>query len=135
MRSLRLGLLLSIGVFLALPAGATRERAFTGVYSTTGEGETGPIRAVFSPDGERDDGTPLWSVVFVVTFDSQEYTFSGAAAGGIESGKLSGWVVDQAGNRSFNFRGEYEDGTYRASHAELVDFEERPTGTMTLRPE
>ncbi len=126
-------LLLIAALGLTLPAGASSERVLIGTYST--ETETGPIRATFTPSGEGEDGSPTWKVVFLVAFDSQEYTYRGSASGSLDEGELSGWVDDETGSTSYSFRGEHRDGKFEASHAELRGFEEVPTGTMELVPE
>jgi hypothetical protein len=127
--------LLATSILTTSGAGAEETFVMTGVYTATEEASTGPIRAVFkSAEGQASE-TAKWSVLFIVTFDSAEYRFHGSAEGEMTHGNLSGWVENEPGTRRFNFAGEHEDGRFEGRHFELVDFQESPTGTLTLRRE
>ncbi len=90
--------------------------------------DTGKIEAVFTATAS---GT--WQVVFDFDFQESEYTFTGIAEGGLSAdGPLQGTVHDEAGKRTFKFRGTITDGVFHGTHAEVEFGGETPTGTMKL---
>lgn len=132
-RALVPALLLAGAALLALPpkplpaAEEAAARTLSGEYrSNFGNG---PLEARFTPDGEAS-----WKVAFEFVFNGRRHTYRGAARGSLEEGRLEGRVQNEYGRRTFSFRGEFQDGVFRGSHAELVRGRERSTGTLTLEP-
>ena len=111
----------------ALAPGADAERARTlrgKYYSSHGNG---PVKATFTPSGDR-----LWTVRFDFTFNGRSRTYEGTAEGSFAEGRIQGRVRNEYGRRTFSFRGEFEDGTFRGRHAEVKRSREAPTGTLVL---
>ena len=105
-------------------------RTFTGSY-IAGDSEypdRGNLRAVFSPTGEG-----VWDVVFDFDFQGEDYTFTGIAEGSLDAGLRFGTVQNESGHRTFVFRGEFTDGVFHGTHAEMEHGGETPTGTMLLQ--
>ena len=122
-----------IALALLLPAAGTvadaGEQTLNGTYIWN-SGRPGDLKAVFTPRG---DGR--WEVAFHFRFRGSPEVFRGTAAGNLSTGKLEGRVRNRNGNggRTFTFRGEFEDGTFRGTHAELFGRRESSTGTLTLK--
>lgn len=120
--------LLALCLLLSAPApGADAEggRTLRGEYrSNHGDG---PVKATFTPSGDR-----LWNVRFDFTFNGRSHTYEGTAEGSFAEGRLQGRVENEYGRRTFAFRGEFENGTFRGSHAEVRRGREAPTGTLVL---
>lgn len=104
---------------------ASGERTLTGEYRS-GFGD-GPLEAVFTAAGEN-----RWEVDFHFSHAGRDLTYSGEAQGSLDRGGLRGRVETADGSRTFTFRGEFEDGTFRGTHAEVYRNRERRTGTLTL---
>ncbi len=121
---------LTVLLLLATPALATdsgAKRTLTGTYVWFQGGDEGDVEAVFTPAGERQ-----WSVSFRFDFGGSSHTYSGTADGSLEGGTLSGRVRNENGRRTFTFQGEFRDGQFRGTHAEIMAGEEERTGTLTL---
>ena len=117
---------------LASTAFAAEPRTFTGSY-IAGDSEypdQGNLRAVFTPT---DEGA--WDVVFDFDFQGEDYTFTGICEGSLDAGLLFGTVQNASGRRTFVFRGDFTDGVFRGTHAEMEYGGETPTGTMMLQEE
>ena len=120
--------LLAASLLLAAPvsgADGHGSRTLEGEYSS-GFGN-GTVRATFTPDGGRS-----WKVRFDFVFNGQPYTYRGTAEGSLEDGTVAGRVQNERRHRTFTFRGEFEDGVLRGTHAEIVRGRERPTGKLVL---
>lgn len=100
-------------------------KTLTGAF--VADDESGPLEAVFTSS---DDDT--WQVDFRFTFQEQPLTFSGSAEGSLSDGLLEGTVYNERGNRTFTFKGLFENGSFSGTHAEIEDGIEFPTGTLTL---
>ena len=119
---------LALCLLLSAPApGAEVEgrRTLRGEYrSNWGDG---PVKATFTASGSR-----LWQVRFDFTFNGRSRTYEGTAEGSFAEGRIQGRVRNEYGRRTFTFRGEFEDGTFRGTHAEVKRGREAPTGTLVL---
>ena len=122
-------LLLMTALLLAAPAVLAEEasKTLTGSFVWDGRGTEGDLEAIFTPTGE---GT--WSVDFHFEFRGKPHTYSGVAEGEIGAGKLKGRVQNESKRRTFTFTGEFADGTFRGSHAEVEGEREVSTGTLML---
>ncbi len=122
-----------IGVALAtLSSGAwatgnaPEPRTLKGGFVWSQSSKGGDLEAVFTPTGEA-----AWDVAFHFEFRGK-HVYSGTAEGSLTAGELSGKVFNEEKNRAFTFRGRFENGTFRGTHAEIEDGQEEPTGTLTL---
>lgn len=106
-----------------------RERTLLGEYRWA-HGETGDLRAVFTPAGE-----DYWEVSFYFRFNGQPHVYTGFARGTLTGGKLDGEVKNENRRRTFTFSGSFRGDTYRGTHAELKRGREYATGTLTLEAE
>ncbi len=111
---------------LAVAAAGSDQRTLKGQF-VWDQGPTGNLRAVFEPTG---DGK--WDVDFHFKFRGRAHVYSGTATGNLADGKLEGRVKNESRRRTFTFRGEFEDGTFRGTHAEVFGERQRSTGTLTL---
>lgn len=105
---------------------ASGERTLSGEYRS-GFGD-GPVEAVFTAAREG-----RWEVAFHFSHAGRDLTYSGEAEGSLDEGELRGRVETPDGGRRFTFRGEFENGTFRGTHAELYRNQERRTGTLTMK--
>ena len=129
MRRLALPFLATALLLLTAPppgAGGAATRTLEGKYRS-GFG-SGPVSATFVPTDSR-----LWEVRFDFRFNGRRHTYRGSAEGGFDEEGLAGRVQNENGRRTFTFRGDYADGVFRGTHAEIVRGRERPTGTLVLK--
>lgn len=124
-RSCLTALLLLAAATLAEGQGA--RRTLTGSYLWEQGGDQGNLEAVFTPAGDRH-----WEVAFHFTFNGAAHTYSGTADGRLDEGALSGRVSSDGRQRVFTFRGTFENGRFRGTHAEVSRGGEERTGTLTL---
>ncbi len=117
------------------PTGHADDHGTTLTGNFTSGFQDGPktVRAVFTrpeqPGEERD-----FDVVFYFKFNGRDHQYRGTAWGSLEaSGELEGRVQNESRQRTFTFRGEFEDGTFKGTHAEIGRRGERKTGQLTLR--
>lgn len=105
------------------------EQTLTGTYIWN-RGRPSTLKATFTATGDKS-----WDVAFHFKFRGRPEVFSGTAEGDLASGKLEGKVKNQNGSgpRTFTFRGEFENGTFRGKHAEVYGQRESSTGTLTLK--
>ena len=125
--------LLALILLLVNPGGfadAAGEQTLTGSYRWN-NGHPDDLKAIFTATGE-----DRWDVAFHFRFRGSPEVFSGTARGSLSQGKLEGRVKNRngRGSRTFTFRGEFEDGTFRGTHAEVFGRRESSTGTLTLAP-
>lgn len=109
----------------AAPAAAQAERTLRGEY-TSGYGD-GPLEAVFTAAGEG-----RWKVAIHFNHSGRDLTYAGNAEGSLGEGELRGRVETPGGSRTFIFRGEFVNGRFRGTHAEIYRGREHKTGTLTL---
>lgn len=109
--------------------GSETDRILAGTYKS--HFDSGPIRGTFSANGD-NNGVPVWSVVFRVTFDTADYYYRGFAEGSLDEGDLWGEVLNEAETETYFFSGTHRNGKYEATHAEITDGFMEPTGSMTL---
>ncbi len=107
-------------------AGPEDTRTLSGNWVWSHRNNTGSLEAIFTATG---DGT--WDVVFHFTFRGKPRVFSGTAEGSL-SGEFRGTIQNEAKDRTFKFRGSFEEGKFQGTHAEIEDGEEHETGTLTL---
>ena len=105
------------------------EQTLTGTY-VWNSGRPSTLKAIFTTTGE-----DRWDVAFHFRFRGRPEVFSGTATGNLSDGKLEGRVKNRNGSgpRTFTFRGEFENGTFRGKHAEVFGRRESSTGTLTLK--
>ncbi len=110
-------------------AGSGGEETLVGSY-VWNSGRPSDLKATFTATGEN-----RWDVAFHFRFRGRAEVFSGTAAGNLATGKLEGRVKNRggSGSRTFSFRGEFENGTFRGKHAEVFGRRESATGTLTLK--
>ena len=106
------------------------QQTLTGTY-VWNSGRPSTLKATFTATGDN-----RWDVAFHFKFRGRPEIFSGTATGNLATGKLEGRVRNQRGSgpRTFTFRGEFENGTFRGRHAEVYGKRESSTGTLTLKP-
>ena len=117
-------------LFLPAYAGSANEAALTlnGEFAWDAY-ERGKLKAVFTPAGDE-----RWDVAFHFHWSGQPRVFSGTAEGSLTEGKLEGEVRTENKRRTWVFRGSFEDGRFRGSHAEVSSRgRERDTGSLTLK--
>ncbi len=119
---------LLIPAFFAI-ADAGEKQILTGTY-VWNSGRPSTLKAIFTASGEN-----RWDVTFHFRFRGQPEIFSGTATGDLATGKLEGRVRNRKGNgpRTFTFRGEFENGTFRGRHSEVFGSRESSTGGLTLK--
>ncbi len=110
-----------------LAEGQAARRTLNGTYLWEQGGDRGNLEAVFTPAGDRH-----WNVDFHFTFNGADHTYSGTADGRLDEGVLSGRVSSDGRQRVFTFRGTFENGRFRGTHAEVSRGGEERTGTLTL---
>ncbi len=122
------GLLLAL-LLPALPTGAGDKQTLTGSY-VWNSGRPSQLKAEFIATGEG-----RWDVAFRFRFRDGPEVFRGTAEGSLTEGALEGRVKNRGGrgSRTFAFRGEFENGTFRGTHAEVMGRRESSTGTLTLK--
>lgn len=103
------------------------EQTLTGTYLWEGRGSSGDLQAVFTPTGEA-----AWDVAFHFTFRGKPHTYSGTAEGNLSDGALKGKVFNEDRKRTFTFSGEFRDGEFEGTHAEIEGGKESRTGTLVL---
>ncbi len=129
MTRLVLGFALLAILLPALPTGAGNKQTLTGSY-VWNSGRPSKLKAVFTATGE-----DRWDVAFHFRFRSSPETFRGTAEGSLSGGTLKGEVKNRGGrgSRTFSFHGEFENGTFRGTHAEVFGRRESSTGSLTLK--
>lgn len=124
-------LLLFVAAML-LPIGgdsqADESRTLTGEYVWTQRDASDPIEAIFTPTGEG-----LWSVAFHFKFRGEPHVYEGQAEGSLTEGELKGEVRNENKQRTFTFKGTFEDGIFNGTHRETTRGRQRSTGTITLQ--
>ena len=108
--------------------GAADTRTMTGSYEWSDTGKKGNLEAVFTPAGEEK-----WDVSFHFVFEGQKHVYSGTAQGNLTTGDLRGRVQNEGGNRTWTFKGAFEDGKFKGTHAEVQKDGEHATGTLHLK--
>jgi len=103
-------------------------RTLIGAYEWSARGSGGELEAVFTPTGEKS-----WDVSFHFKFRGEEHTYSGTAEGGLGDGSLNGTVLNENKKRTFTFTGEFVEGEFSGTHAEMHGESEVDTGTLTLK--
>ena len=106
---------------------AEETQILTGEYVWTYQGEPQDLEATFIATGKGQ-----WEVSFDFKHRGTPHTYSGTAEGSLTEGKLEGEILNEGKNRTFTFTGEFADGTFRGTHAEITDGRAGDTGTMTL---
>jgi len=122
-------LLLMIAAML-LPANGIRAEdttTLTGEYIWTSRDTRDDLEAIFTPAGDAK-----WDVSFYFNFRDEPHTYTGTASGSLTEGKLEGEVRNESKQRLFVFSGQFEDGKFKGTHAEIRDGNRRDTGTITL---
>lgn len=112
----------------AVEAAATPERKLTGQYVWSHAGQTGDLEARFTP---LEAGK--WNVAFHFTFKGDPHVYAGTAEGSLGAGELSGKVFNESKNRTFTFRGSFDEGVFNGKHAEVADGKATEMGTLTLK--
>ena len=128
--SKRTWILMTAGILLLAPAaGADAESARTlaGEYYWSDTGVSGELEAIFTAT---DEGR--WEVAFHFDFRGQSRVFAGTAVGSLSDGELSGTVKDDTKKRTFTFSGEFAEGSFSGTHAEIGKNGEHRTGTLKL---
>ena len=120
--------LLALLLLLCLGGGASAadKRTLNGEY-VWNQGAKGDLEAVFTATGQDE-----WKVAFHFRFRGRDRTYRGVAEGSLSDGKLEGRVRNENERRTFTFRGEFEDGEFRGTHAETTGGGQRRTGTLKL---
>ena len=106
---------------------AEEERTLTGTYLWEDRGRGGDLEVVFTPTTEG-----VWDVAFHFTFRDKPHVYSGTAEGSLSDGGLKGKVFNENKKRTFTFSGEFKDGEFNGTHAEIKGGKENRTGTLTL---
>jgi len=104
------------------------KQTLTGLFDSGYQDKVRPLRAVFTPTGER-----TWDVVFYFKFNGRDHEYKGVAEGGLLEGTLSGRVENEGGRRNFTFKGEFKKGTFKGDHFETTRGREEKTGSLTLK--
>lgn len=102
-------------------------RTLRGSYRWEQGDETGKFKAEFKPAGELH-----WDVSFRFRFGGNTHIYVGTADGRLDSGVLEGRVESDGRKRVFLFKGEFKNGKFSGTHAELSGGREYRTGTLTL---
>ena len=124
--------LLGIAVAILLPAqggsaSAGGERTLKGRFEWN-QGSKGDLEAVFTATGQ-----DRWDIDFHFRFRGRSHTYTGTAKGSLADGELEGKVRNESRRRTFTFSGEFENGIFRGTHAEVYGSRQQRTGTLTLR--
>ena len=109
-------------------AAAAAERKLSGQYVWSHADQSGDLEARFTP---LEAGK--WNVAFHFTFKGDPHVYAGTAEGSLGAGELSGKVFNEKKNRTFTFRGRFEEGTFNGTHAEVAEGKETAMGTLTLK--
>lgn len=110
-------------------AGVGDKETLTGSYIWN-SGQPSDLKAIFT-----ETGTDSWDVAFHFRFRGRAEVFSGTASGNLSDGSLKGEVRNKngRGSRTFTFRGEFENGSFKGKHAEVFGERESSTGTLTMK--
>ncbi len=127
----KVSLLLAVAVLL-LPTfggqlGADEATTLTGEYVWNRQDVPTEIEAVFTPAGDAK-----WDVSFHFDFRNEGHIYTGTAEGSLTEGSLKGEVRNENKKRTFIFSGEFSDGVFNGTHAELRDGKKTDTGTIKL---
>ena len=117
-----------LAVSLGLATSADGKRTLKGTFNWTDMKKSGDLEAVFTPTGEGK-----WDVAFHFEFRGEPHTYAGTAEGSLSDGDLKGRVLNDKGNRTFIFKGTFDDGVFHGTHAEVGDDGEHDTGSLTLK--
>ena len=110
-------------------AAAAATHTLTGSYLWEQGGDRGPLEAVFTPAGDL-----RWDVSFHFEHGGSNHTYTGTAEGHLDEGALSGKVQADRRRRTFTFRGEFKNGKFSGTHAEVMGNDQQRTGTFTMSP-
>ena len=111
-------------------AAAESDRTLLGQYVSSFQSGSQPLRAVFTPTGDDQ-----WDVVFYFKFHGKKHEYEGTAEGSLDGGALRGTVQNENKRRTFSFQGNFRDGEFRGTHAEIKRTGERRTGSLTMSEE
>ena len=87
-----------------------------------------PLRAVFTATGE-----DAFDVVFHFNFNGRDHEYRGTAIGALGEGEIEGRVQNESRQRTFTFKGTFENGVLDGTHAEVTRRGEQKTGTLKLK--
>ena len=102
------------------------EKTLVGEYHWN-KGHSGDLKAVFTAKGE---GT--WDVSFYFDFRDKPHTYTGEATGSMD-GELSGVVKNESKERTFKFKGSFNEGVFEGDHEETTPSRAGETGTLMLK--
>ena len=123
-------------IAISIPAApADHQMKLTGNFMSGYQDRVKPLRAVFTPTEDRGEESerPSYDVVFYFNFNGQNHEYRGNALGSLSDGELEGQVKSDTGQRKFTFKGAFEEGVFKGTHAEIGRRGERKTGTLTLK--
>ena len=124
------GILVAIMLAVAIGvagAGGEELRTLTGEFEWNHRSNRGDLEAVFTATGQ---GT--WDVTFQFIFRGSPHVYEGTAEGSLSEGELRGQVLNESKKRTFTFTGEFQNGEFRGTHAEIEGQQVVQTGTLTL---
>ena len=126
---LMFALLVSVAALGVSSAADEVEMEGTYVWAREDGDRDGPIKAVFTPEG---DGA--WSVKFYFDWEDGPHVYSGTCEGSLTDGSLKGDIVsDGEREMKFKFMGAFEDGTFSGTHGFVQDSGElSESGTITF---
>ncbi len=123
-------LVMAAAILSAVPvvtADEVETTTLTGEFVWGRRGNSGDLEAIFIAAGEGE-----WTVDFHFFFRDKAHVYSGTAEGSLSEGTLRGTVQNENKQRTFTFEGEFQDGAFKGTHAEVEDGEEHRTGTLEL---
>ena len=116
---------------VASSAEISRDGTFTWQRKTPTSGD---LKGTFTPTGK-----DTYTVVFNCEWKKKPLIYTGTVKGDIMHGKFTGKCVDASGKRSWNIRGEVNDGVMNCEHYEIKPVKgndtttERYTGTFEIK--
>lgn len=133
--------ILTTAVLLAavpIPAAAAdHQTTLTGNFMSSYQDRVQPLRAVFTPAEAHEESSgeeENHDVVFHFRFNGRNHEYRGTAQGSLTpDGELAGQVQNESRQRTFTFKGGFEKGVFKGTHAEIGRRGERRTGSLTLR--
>jgi hypothetical protein len=123
-------LIVVVAILSTVQGGAVHSedaRTLSGTWVWSQRNSTGPLEAIFTATGEGK-----WDVAFHFTFRDRPRMYSGTAEGSLSDGEFGGTVQNETGERTFTFRGSFDGGKFKGTHAEIEDGDAHETGTLTL---
>ena len=120
-------LILAVALVAACTAPDPGPQFFEGSYTWGTEAE-GALEVVFTPNGKDS-----WNVDFAFDYVGNRRTWTGTARGNLKNGSLEGRVDSDNPELGYILRGEFRDGIFEGTHAELIDGSEKPSGTVRLK--